>query len=366
MYIKNVSLVNFRNYKNEKIKFVKGINLFIGDNAQGKTNIIEAVYICAFSKSYRAFKDSEIITFDEKYSLIDLEYNNDYEDVKHSHYVDCFNKKQISLDGIKLKKQVDVVGRLPVVIFSPDDLEIVKGTQSSRRKFIDLICCQLSKKYLIVFSEYNKVLKIKNALLKKELSNDDKEYITILNEKLASYILYITEVRRNVLDDIFKYSKTIIKAITNNVEEIDIKYIAEFEGKTALEIKNKLDEVLQYEIYRKTSLKGISKDLIDININSKDVNKYGSQGQKRTTLLTLKLASFEILKEKLNTNPILLLDDIMSELDSSRVNFLLEYIKDYQSIITTTEFDNVSKNIKINVKHIINGTCNSNKCEKEC
>lgn len=357
MFIKNINLKNFRNYENESIELINGINLFVGDNAQGKTNIIESVYVCAFSKSYRTIKDLEMIMFEKPYMMIDLTYNTDIKDVKQKYFINELNKKEIILDDVKIKKQIDVVGKLPIVIFSPDDLEIVKGTQSSKRKFLDLICCQLSKKYMLIFTEYIKILKNKNALLKKELSYQDKDYIYTLNEKLSEYIFFITKKRRVIIDELYKYSKNIIKTLTKEKENIELNYISEFENKNVEEIQNKLNSVLQYEIYRKTSLKGISKDIIDIKINEKDVTKYGSQGQKRTTLLTLKLASFEIIKENLNTNPILLLDDIMSELDNKRVNFLLNYIKDYQSIITTTEFNNIDKNLKINIKNVINGTC---------
>ena len=359
MYIKNINLTNFRNYKNEKIELINGINLFIGNNAQGKTNIIEAIYLSAFAKSYRTTKDSEMIMFNKDYLRVDIEYFKNNSSIVQNTYVDKLNKKQIKVDEIKIKKVSDIIGNIPLVIFSPDDLEIVKGTGANRRKFVDIICCQLSKSYLIAFSEYNKVLKTKNNLLKKDLTKQDKDYILILNEKLAEYIVKIIPFRKKVVYELLKYSKIIIKQLTENKENLDIDYITEFENKNKNEVINTLNRVLEYEILRKTSLKGISKDIINININSNDINKYGSQGQKRTVLLILKLASFEIIKKVLNDNPILLLDDIMSELDNYRVKFLLEYIKNYQVIITTTEFKEKINIENIKIKKIINGTCNS-------
>ena len=358
MYIKKIKLTNFRNYENEEIEFINGINLFIGSNAQGKTNIIEAIYLSAFAKSYRTIKDLEMVMFDKDYLKVDLEYLKNNVIVNQNTYIDKLNKKQIKIDDVKIKKSSEVIGNIPLVIFSPDDLEIIKGTGTTRRRFIDMICCQLSKSYLINFSEYNKVLKTKNNLLKKQLTKEDIDYILVLNEKLAEYIIKIIPFRKKVISELFKHSKIILNKITENKEILDIKYITEFESKTKEQVIHILNRVLEYEILRKTSLKGISKDVIDININNKEINKYGSQGQKRTVLLILKLASFEILKELLNDEPILLLDDIMSELDSSRIKFLLEYIKKYQVIITTTEFNEKIDTQKIKIKKIINGTCN--------
>ena len=358
MYLKKINLTNFRNYKNENIEFINGINLFVGNNAQGKTNIIEAIYLSAFAKSYRTIKDVEMIMFNKDYLKVDLEYIKKDISIIQNTYIDKLNKKQIKIDEVKIKKSSDVIGNIPLVIFSPDDLEIIKGTGTSRRKFVDMICCQLSKSYLINFSEYNKILKTKNSLLKKDLKKEDKEYLFVLNEKLAEYIIKIIPFRKKVICELLKYSKTIINQLTENKESLDINYITEFENKNKDEVIHILNRVLEYEILRKTSLKGISKDVIDININSREINKYGSQGQKRTVLLVLKLASFEIIKEILNDNPILLLDDIMSELDSYRVKFLLEYIKNYQVIITTTEFTEKINIENIKIKKIINGTCN--------
>ena len=358
MYLKKINLTNFRNYKNENIEFINGINLFVGNNAQGKTNIIEAIYLSAFAKSYRTIKDVEMIMFNKDYLKVDLEYIKKDISIIQNTYIDKLNKKQIKIDEVKIKKSSDVIGNIPLVIFSPDDLDIIKGSGASRRKFIDMICCQLSKSYLITFSEYNKVLKTKNNLLKKDLTKEDKEYILILNEKLAEYIIKIIPFRKKIILKLLNYSKSIIKKITDDKENIDIDYITEFDNKNKDEVIHTLNKVLEYEILRKTSLKGISKDVINININNNDVNKYGSQGQKRTVLLILKLASFEIIKEIISDSPILLLDDIMSELDSYRIQFLLDYIKNYQVIITTTEFKEKINNKNIKIKKILNGTCN--------
>ncbi len=356
MYLEKLVLTNFRNYKNQEIIFNRGINLFIGDNAQGKTNIVEAIYTSAFSKSYRASKDIELINFDEEYTKVMLYYNKNNNSKTVDIYIDK-NKKVIKLDEIKIKKMTELIGEIPLVIFSPEDMQIVKGASGEKRKFIDMICCQLSLKYLISFTEYNKCLKIKNNLLKKELKIEDKEYIYILNEKMSPLINYICNYRKEIILKLSNYSKLILKEITENKEDIDVIYTSDFENMSSIDINNKLNSVLNYEIIRKTTLKGITKDNIEININKKEVNKYGSQGQKRTSLLALKLANFEILRELKKEEPILLLDDIMSELDKKRVDFLLKYIEKYQSIITTTDYDKLSEKIeKIKIEKIKNGS----------
>lgn len=360
MFIKKISLDNFRNYIDQEINFINGINLFIGDNAQGKTNIIEAIYLSAFAKSYRTNRDLELINFEKDFTRVNLEYNKSGFDNNSEIFIDNLGKKVIKYDDIKINKISEIIGEILIVIFSPDDLDIVKGAPSSRRKFIDMICCQLSKSYIINLQEYNKCLKIKNNLLKKNITNENREYIYVLHEKMSGYIEKITAFRKEILERLLLQSKKIHLSITDNKENIKFVYNSEFINLDKEQVKNILDKNLNIDIYRKTSIKGSQKDDIIIYINDFEVNKFGSQGQNRTALLTLKLANFEVLKEIKNEIPILLLDDIMSELDSKRINFLLKYIEKYQSIITTTEegFTNDVSNIKI--FKIKNGTCKIN------
>lgn len=351
MYIKNIKLENFRNYNNQKIDLINGINLFVGDNAQGKTNIIESIYLSAIGKSYRTTKDLEVINFNNEYCRITLNYNKLDVNKKIELFIDNLNKKVIKQDEVKINKLSEHVGELLIVIFSPDSLDIVKGSPAKRRNFIDMICSQISKSYYINLLEYMKCLKIKNSLLKN--GKVDRDYIFVLHEKMSEYIFNIVNYRREIIEKLLEKSKKIQYLLTNNQEEINLVYLSDFINLKKEEIKNILDNYLEIELIRKTSLKGIQRDDILISINEKEVAKYGSQGQNRTALLTLKLANFELLKEENSENPILLLDDIMSELDSNRIGFLLDYIKGYQSIITTTDasFAKNAKNIVIyNVK----------------
>ena len=348
MHLKKLKLENFRNYKKQELELINGINLFLGPNAHGKTNIIEAIYICAFGKSYRASKDAELINYeyDCEYCTITLDYIKNDTSHTTNFYIDNMNRKQIKNDDIKVKKIADYVGEIPIVIFSPESLDIVKGAPSKRRNFIDMICCQLSKSYIICHHEYMKCFKMKNTLLKQEVIDDG--YIEILHEKMSGYIKKIVETRAKIIEKIAEYAKPIQKKLTNGEEEIILNYQSDFIGMNEEEIKKYLDDHLYIDKLRKSCIKGIQRDDIEMLIDEKEVGIYGSQGQKRTALLTLKLANFELLKNFKGENPILLLDDIMSELDGNRINFLLEYIENYQSIITTTEdtFVRGIKNIK--------------------
>ena len=347
MYIKNIELTNFRNYEHQKIEFINGINLFVGNNANGKTNIIESIYLSALGKSYRVVKDNEIVMFDKDYARINLNYSKFDVSKNIDVYIDSYGRKSLKQDGIKVKKLSDHVGELPIVIFSPDSLDIIKGAPSKRRNFIDMICSQLSKSYYINLQEYMKCLKLKNNLLKKD--NSDRNYIRILNEKMATYIFNIVKYRNEVLKKILERAKIIQRNLTDSKENINIAYITEFLNISVEDIKKILDLHLDIEIMRRSSVKGIQRDDFTVCINDLEVSKYGSQGQSRTALLTLKLADFELLKDEKDDVPILLLDDIMSELDGNRIKFLLDYISKYQSIVTTTDafFAKQAKNIKI-------------------
>lgn len=357
MHIKNIKLTNFRNYDEQHIDLINGINLFVGDNANGKTNIIESIYLSAFGKSYRTTKDVELIKFNKDYSRVEINYLKDDVNKKIEVFIDSLNKKYIKQDEIKIKKLSEHVGELLIVIFSPDSLDIVKGSPAKRRSFLDMICSQLSKSYFINLQEYLKCLKIKNSLLKN--GNVDKDFIFVIHEKMSEYIYNICNYRKNIIEKLLMKSKVIEQNLTNFKENIDLIYVSDFINKSKDEIKKILDEYLNIEIMRKSSVKGIQRDDILILINDMEVAKYGSQGQNRTALLTLKLANFEILMEEKEQVPILLLDDIMSELDAHRIKFLLEYIKDYQSIITTTDASFAQNAKNIIIKNVINGKIES-------
>ncbi|MEG2310623.1 MAG: DNA replication/repair protein RecF [Clostridia bacterium] len=352
MFLKKLELANFRNYKNITIEFINGINLFVGDNAQGKTNIIESIYLSAFGKSYRTSKDQETIKLGESFCNVRTKYLKD--DIENNIEICIGKNKNIEQNGIKVKKLSDHVGKLLIVIFSPESLEIVKGAPIKRRAFLDTIGSQLSKSYLISLQEYMKCIKLKNSILKKE--NIDRDYILILHEKMAEYIEKIVKFRKVLIEKLLNKARSIHLKLTDSSEILSLEYVSEFANMSKKDIIKLLNSFLNVEILKKVSIKGIQRDDINIYINELLVAKYGSQGQNRTALLSLKLADFEVLKEEKNQTPILLLDDIMSELDQKRIEFLLKYIKNYQCVLTTTDINFIKDTSNIKISKVFGST----------
>ena len=357
MYLQKLQLTNFRYYEDLELEFSKGVNVFVGNNAHGKTNIIESIYLSSITKSYRTNKDIECIKFEEDYFRTIHTYIEDKDSkIDVEVYLDKSNKKQIKENGIKINKYADFIGRIPLVIFSPDNMDIVKGSPKNRRRFLDILISQLSRSYVICLQEYNKILTLKNNLLKQEKSLVDMTYLDILDEKLAEKIELIVTTRKKYVDTVEKYAKEIQKSLSKSEEKLDLKYTSDFLGKNKEEIKKILFQSRENDFFRKTSNKAIGHDDIIVYVNDKEVSIYGSQGQNRTALLSMKLAEFEILKEEKENIPIILLDDVFSELDKGRINFLIDYVSKYQVFITTTEIESIDNIENKEIFKIKNGT----------
>lgn len=357
MYLQKLQLTNFRNYENLELEFSKNVNVFVGNNAHGKTNILESIYLSCITKSYRTSKDIECIKFDKDFFRINHEYilnNNSKTDVEV--YLDNTNKKQIKENGIKVNKYSDFIGNIPLVIFSPDNMDIVKGSPKNRRKFLDILISQLSRSYVICLQEYNKLLALKNNLLKQDKSQVDLTYLDLLDEKISEKIEYIMLSRKKYVDNVEKYAAKTQENLSKGGEILKLKYVSDFLGKNREEIKRILLNSRENDFFRKTSNKGIGHDDIIVLVNEKEVATFGSQGQNRTALLSMKLAEFEILKEEKDNTPIILLDDVFSELDRERINFLIEYVSKYQVFITTTEIDSIDNIANKEIFKIKNGT----------
>lgn len=349
MWIKNIEMYNFRNYKNEKINFNKNINIFYGKNAQGKTNIIEAIYLSSIGKSFRAKKENELIIFGENNCKINLNFEKSYRDGNID--INISNKKNILINGIKIKKLSELLGNINVVIFTPDDINILKGGPENRRKFLDIMISQLRPKYMHIYNLYIKTLEERNNFLK-NYENQKYDLLDIYDEKLAEYGFEICKYRKEFINKIIEKIKIIHENITNNLEEMEIKYISD-----CLD-KNKYLEILKQrkklDIIKGYTTKGIHRDNFEIYINDLLVNVYGSQGQHRTAMLSLKLAELRVIYDELGENPVFLLDDFMSELDENRRKNFLENIKDTQVIITCTDKFNL-ENVDYSIFYVDNG-----------
>lgn len=347
MIIKRIYLEGFRNYKAQEIKLEKNINVFYGNNAQGKTNILEALYFCAFGRSFRTHKDAELINFDLENAKVEVEFEKAEREKKIEIILSKKEKKRIKLNGIKVNKNSELLGNVNLVIFSPDDIIILKESPASRRKFLDILISQLRPNYAHLLSEYNKILDQRNAMLKSRRT----ETIEIWDEQLANFAEKIYEYRTEYITKLQKNIDLISPSLTNEKERLKINYKTKFKDKeNFLKI---LKQNLNIDLIKGYTGVGIHRDDFELFVNDRELNLYGSQGQHRTAILALKFAEMEIIKEEVNENPILLLDDITSELDLERINLIFEKISGFQVLITCTDanilrnFESLTNNVKL-------------------
>ena len=334
MWIKNIKIKNFRNYNQEEINLEKNINIFYGKNAQGKTNIIEAIFLCSLGKSFRAKKDNEMIKLNEENAIIEIEYEKSDRDGKIK--IELGNKKNIYLNGIKIKKLSELLGNLNIVIFTPDDINILKGGPQNRRRFLDIMISQLRPNYMHILNLYLKTIEQRNKYLRQiKEEHKDENLLEIWDEKLAEYAVKIYEYRKEFIEKIIKKINIIHKNITNGEEQIELEYITECDNKE--KYLQLLKERRKLDIIKGFTTKGIHRDDFVIYINKKEIKIFGSQGQNRTAMLSLKLAELQVIYDEIGEYPILLLDDFMSELDRTRRKNFLENIEGTQVIITGTE-----------------------------
>ena len=349
MWIKEIKINNFRNYNVENIKLEKNINIFYGENAQGKTNIVEAIFLCSMGKSFRAKKDKEMINLDKNEASVEIEFEKTDRDGKIK--IELANKKNVYINGIKAKKLSELLGNINIVIFTPDDINILKGGPQNRRKFLDIMISQLRPNYMYNLNLYLKTLEQRNNYLRQiREEGKNEELLDIWDEKLSEYAINIYNYRKEFINKIKDKIKYIHKEITDNKEEIEIEYITECKDKN--EYLKVLKQRRKLDIIKGFTTKGIHRDDFMIYINSKQLDIYGSQGQHRTAVLSLKLSELNIVYDEIGEYPILLLDDFMSELDEKRRGHFLNKIDNTQVIITCTDKIDIEnkKNLIYNVK----------------
>ena len=367
MIIKSLDLMDFRNYENLNIDFGSGINIFYGDNAQGKTNILEAIYMSATTKSHRGTKDKDIIRFGCEEGHIRLFLlNSENVESKLDIHLRKSKTKGIAVDGVRLKKATELLGLINVVLFSPEDLDIIKGGPGERRRFIDMELCQLDDFYIYNLNNYNRIINQRNNLLKDLYFNPSlKDTIGIWDSQLVSFGSKVIERRVLFVKQLNEVIAGIHERLSGGKEHLEIVYepnvsIEDFEEALASsidrDIKSKMTNVGPHRddlvfIIKKTG----NPDIPDEGI---DVRKFGSQGQQRSAALSLKLSEIEIVKKLSKDTPVLLLDDVLSELDSNRQNFLLDSIGDVQTMITCTGLDEfVNSRLKVDrVFNVTNGS----------
>ena len=332
MIVKKLELKDFRNYENLSLDFSEGVNILYGDNAQGKTNILESIYVAATTKSQKGSKDKEMIRIGTEESHIRMYLERDKIEHKIDLHLRKGKKKSAAIDGIEIHKSSELFGLLHVISFSPEDLSIIKDGPVCRRKLIDMELCQLDKIYMYHLSNYNKVLDQRNALLKQLKENAKlEETLSVWDEQLISYGEKIVEARDKFITELGSIVRPVHEKLSLGKENLSIRYEPNV---TKENFRKELLENRMKDFYTKTTNVGPHRDDISFYFDNLDIRKFGSQGQQRTSALSLKLAEIELVKKKIKEDPVLLLDDVLSELDRNRQKQLLDSIQEIQTIIT--------------------------------
>lgn len=351
MFLKKLSLQDYRNYEQFELTTDRVVNLFVGLNAQGKTNLLESIFVLALTKSHRTSQDKELIGWEKQQAVIYGEVDKKYGACKLQLQISQQGKKA-KINGLEQKKLSGFVGAMNVVMFAPEDLEIVKGAPGVRRRFLDMEIGQVHPGYLHDLTQYQKVLAQRNNFLKQNGGPGASKHNALLdvwNEQLATFGVKMMKKRQSFIEKLQRWAEAIHGGITNGQESIRIVYKPSF-GTSAFEDEPilfdqfmvKLNEVRDQELRRGTTLAGPHRDDMLFFINDKEAQTFGSQGQQRTTALSVKLAELELMNEEVGEYPILLLDDVLSELDRNRQTQLIETIQDkVQTFITTTGVESV-------------------------
>ncbi len=356
MFINSLDLKNFRNYDNLHIEFDSHINILYGDNAQGKTNILEALFMSATTKSHRGGKDKEMIRFSEDDCHIKTIVSKDDILRKIDMHLKSRSKKGIAIDGINIRRSSELFGLLNIIFFSPEDLSIIKQGPDKRRRFLDIELCQLDKIYLTYLAKYNKILFQRNNLLKQINYDRSKlDMLDVWDEQLVTYGSYIIDKRADFILNLNEIIREKHDKLTGSLEKISIDYEKSTESSSFAE---RLKAAREDDLRRYITTVGPHRDDMIFMTNDIDIRKFGSQGQVRSAALSLKLSEIEIVRSRIKESPVLLLDDVLSELDSNRQNYLLNNIDDVQVIITCTGLDEfVNKRLQIDrVYKVVEGT----------
>lgn len=350
MRIKKIRLKNYRNYSNLEVEFNNIINIIIGDNAQGKTNLLESIYVLAVTKSFLSISDKNLIKFNGKFSVIEglLETKNSVDKLE---IIFNGNGKNVRINGKEIKKLSDYISKMNVVIFSSDSIRMIKESPSTRRKYFNTQISQINRRYLKLLSDYNLVLRQRNEFLKIINVNkkNDMDYLDILNDKYVDLSLDLCKYRRKYISNINNYIGNIFEEITG-LGGLKINYNSNVlydldKDKMIKKMRDNLNKDIMYRI----TLIGPNRDDFYFELDGKDLSVFGSQGQIRSAILSLKLSEVLLFSNETGDSPIVLLDDMFSELDINKRNNIIKYLdKNIQTIITTTDVDNINEEIRKN------------------
>lgn len=356
MIIDSLELKNFRNYESLKVSLSPGTNIFYGDNAQGKTNVLESIFLASTSKSYRISKDKDLIQFGNDEAHIKMEVRKHDVPYRIDMHLKKNKSKGIAIDETPIRKASELFGIANIVSFSPEDLGLIKDGPAVRRRFMDLELCQLDKIYLYNLTRYNRVLDQRNKLLKDIVIKPSLlDTLSVWDLELIKYGTKIIEIRNIFIEELKEIIIDIHHHLTGGVEKLEIVYDTNVGSQ---DFQNTLSRMRESEIRQHITLVGPHRDDLLFLIDGKDIRKFGSQGQQRTAALALKLSEIELVRKRIDDDPILLLDDVLSELDSKRQNYLLDLLSETQNIITCTGLDDFINN-RFHIDelfHVVKGT----------
>lgn len=345
MKVKSIRLKNYRNYDNAEIKFAETFNIIYGNNAQGKTNIIEAIFLCASGRSHRTSKDSELLKYGREFFEVRLEYSRADRDEQIQIIYGNEKRKRICINEIPLKKIGGLMGHLNAVIFSPEDLLVIKQGPAERRRFIDITLSQLKPSYFYDLQQYAKILFQRNNLLKAiPVNRDLTETLDVWDHHLVKTGSRIMKARKEFIKRLDVLAADRHERLTNCGENLKLVYDPSFsfgdaddEKEIEVAFRDIIRKNRERELKKGTTMTGPQRDDIDIILNGESTRVYASQGQQRTSVLSMKLAEIDLMKDETGEYPVLLLDDVLSELDDNRKEYLLESIEGIQTLITSTE-----------------------------
>ncbi|SFE98010.1 DNA replication and repair protein RecF [Bacillus sp. OV194] len=351
MYIEELNIRNYRNYSSQEINFENKVNVFLGENAQGKTNVMEAIYVLAMAKSHRTPRDKELIYWDEEYAKIEGRVQKRTGPFSLSLVISQKGKKA-KVNGLEQRRLTDYIGALNIVMFAPEDLNLVKGSPQVRRRFIDMEIGQVNPVYLHYLTQYQKVLAQRNSLLRDMQRNRSKEngvMLDILTEQMIQSAARVTEKRMSYMKLLQSWADPIHHGISRGLERLEVLYKPTIEvceeqdlSKMIEAYEQKFVKIKDRELERGTTLFGPHRDDLLFHVNGKDVQTFGSQGQQRTTALSIKLAEIDLIHSEVGEYPLLLLDDVLSELDDYRQSHLLNTIQGkVQTFVTTTSVEGI-------------------------
>jgi len=377
LYIDQLVLKNYRNYEEASLELSPKLNIFIGDNAQGKTNLLESIYVTGFGKSFRTSRDKDLVRMGEEQAQIRVHGEKAYTDVTVDFRLNKRAEKDIRVNGNRLLKRSDLFGALNIVLFSPEDLRLIKEGPSERRRFIDRELSQISPRYCQGLIEYMRIMGQRNELLKQIPYKKSMEaMLPIWNEKMAKAGTDVIIRRHKFLSRLDEISHEIHKGITDEKEKLKIKYLSNISVKNFDEydtiymvFEERLKTAYESDLKRGYTSVGPHRDDLGIFVNEIDIRQFGSQGQQRTAALSLRLSEIEIIKEEVGEYPILLLDDVMSELDNRRQNDLIRTMRDIQTIITITDVESIDDSFikEARIFHVDQGSASplSNACDDD-